>query len=132
MHRFALAALRLVVVFSAIPAFAAEPIVVNLFPGKSPADVGLKEKESTKIHPSPIVGPTPLISNVTKPTLTVYEAPSASNTGTAMITAPVKFSLLMRFSAVVRKSVCRASSTVFAPVVPLWPEITPGSSSTLL
>ena len=81
MHRFALAVSWLVVSFTAVPAFAAEPIVVDLWPGKPPADVGLKEKESSRIYQSPLVGPTKLITNVTKPTLTIYQAPWDKNTG---------------------------------------------------
>ena len=88
MHRFALAASLLVVLFNTIAAFAAEPIVIDLWPGKPPADVGLKEKESSQIFQSPLVGPTKLISNVTKPTLTIYQAPREKNTGTAMIICP--------------------------------------------
>ncbi len=88
MHRIALAVSRLVVLFIAIPAFAAEPIVVNLWPGKPPGDVGIKEKEKSFIHPDRIVGPTKLITNVTKPTLTIYPAPREKNTGTAMIICP--------------------------------------------
>src|SRR5690349_13009531 len=87
-HRFAFPAMRLVVLFIAIPAFAAEPIVIDLWPGKPPADVGLKETESTLIHPSPLVGPTKLVTNVTKPTLTIYPARWDKNTGTAMIIVP--------------------------------------------
>ncbi len=88
MHRFAFAVIRLAVAFIAVPSFAADPIVIDLWPGKSPADVGLKEKESTLIFPSVIVSPTKLVTNVTKPTLTVYPAPQENNTGTAMIIVP--------------------------------------------
>ena len=88
MHRFASAVIRLAIAFIAVPSFAADPIVIDLWPGKSPADVGLKEKESTLIFPSVIVSPTKLVTNVTKPTLTVYPAPQENNTGTAMIIVP--------------------------------------------
>ena len=54
------------------PALAAEPLVVDLWPGKVPADVGIKGQETSRIHPSPLVGPTKLITNVTRPTLTIY------------------------------------------------------------
>jgi acetyl esterase/lipase len=87
-HRIVFAVSLLVVSCITIPAFAAEPIVIDLWPGKPPADVGLKEKESSRIIDSPLVGPTKLISNVTKPTLTIYQAPWDKNTGTAMIICP--------------------------------------------
>jgi len=87
-HRIAFAVSRLVVVFIAIPAFAADPIAVDLWPGKPPADVGLKEKELSRIFDAPIVGNTKLVTNVTKPTLTIYQAPREQNTGTAMIICP--------------------------------------------
>jgi acetyl esterase/lipase len=65
-----------------------EPLVVNLWPGATPGDVGIKGQETSRIHQSPLVGPTRLITNVTKPTLTIYQPPRAMNTGTAMIICP--------------------------------------------
>lgn len=65
----------------------AEPLIVDLWPGKPPQDAGLTAEESSRIYDSPIVGPTKLISNVTKPTLTVYR-PAKDNTKTAMIICP--------------------------------------------
>src|SRR4029079_13476142 len=67
---------------------AAEPLVVDLWPGKTPADIGIPGEESSRIFQSPIVGPTKLITNVTKPTLTIYPPDAAKNTGTAMIILP--------------------------------------------
>ena len=61
---------------------------VNLWPDKTPGDVGIKGEEKIRIHNSPLVGPTKLITNVSKPTLTIYRAPSDRNTGTAMIICP--------------------------------------------
>lgn len=69
-------------------AVAADPIVVDLWPGKTPGDVGIKGEEKSRIHPSPLVGPTKLITNVSKPTLTVYLPPREKNTGTAMVICP--------------------------------------------
>ena len=60
MFRIVFAAL----LFVAIPAFAAEPLVVDLWPGKTPGDVGIKGEETRRIHQSPLVGPTTLITNV--------------------------------------------------------------------
>src|SRR5262249_31233156 len=56
----------------ALPAFATEPVVVDLWPGKTPSDAGIRGEETSRIHKSPLVGPTKLITNVSKPTLTVY------------------------------------------------------------
>ena len=74
--------------FTAVPAFAAEPLVVELWPGKVPGDVGITGQETSRIHQSPLVGPTRLITNVSKPTLTIYQPPREKNTGTAMIICP--------------------------------------------
>lgn len=81
-------ALLLVALFAAAPALAGEPLVVEVWPGKTPGDVGIKGEEKSRIHNSPLVGPTKLITNVTKPTLTVYRPDKAKNTGTAMIICP--------------------------------------------
>src|SRR5437763_4326758 len=72
----------------AFAARAAEPLVVDLWPGKTPGDVGISGEEKSRIHPSPLVGPTKLITNVTKPTLTVYQPEKDKNTGTAMLICP--------------------------------------------
>jgi acetyl esterase/lipase len=88
MHRFALAISLLVGSFVTIPAFAGEPLVVDLWPGKTPGDVGIKGQETSRIHQSPLVGPTKLITNVTRPTLTVYRPDADKNTGTAMVICP--------------------------------------------
>ena len=68
--------------------FAAQPIVVDLWPGKTPGDIGIPGEEKSRIYQSRIVGPTKLVTNVTKPTLTVYPAPAEKNSGTAMIICP--------------------------------------------
>ena len=78
----------LIVLFVSIPTLAAEPKIIDLWPGKTPGDVGIKGQETSRIHQSPLVGPTKLITNVTKPTLTVYPAPKDRNTGTAMLICP--------------------------------------------
>jgi acetyl esterase/lipase len=85
-QRFALA---LLVGSTLIPrASAAEPQVVKLWPGKTPGDAGIKRPESSRIHLSPLVGPTKLITNVSEPTLTVYRPAGGKNTGTAMVICP--------------------------------------------
>ena len=88
MHRIALAVTLLLGSSATTPAPAAEPLVVDLWPGKTPGDVGIKGEETSRIHPSPIVGTTRLITNVTKPTLTIYRPAADKNTGTAMVICP--------------------------------------------
>src|SRR3954471_14586812 len=87
-HRIACAVTLLTGLFLTIAASAAEPLVVDVWPGKTPADAGIKGEETSRIHKSPLVGPTRLITNVTKPTLTVYRPPAGMNTGTAMVICP--------------------------------------------
>jgi acetyl esterase/lipase len=87
-HRIAFAIVLLTGWFVAIPAYTAEPLVVDLWPGKVPGDVGIKGQETSRIHQSPLVGPTKLITNVTKPTLTIYQPAREKNTGTAMVICP--------------------------------------------
>jgi acetyl esterase/lipase len=71
-----------------IPASAADPVVVDVWPGKPPADAGIKGEETSRVHQSPIVGPTRLITNVTRPTLTIYRPAKEKNTRTAMVICP--------------------------------------------
>jgi len=87
-HRIAFVVSLLAGVCAAIPAFAAEPLVVDVWPGKAPGDVGIKGEETSRIHQSPLVGPTKLITNVTRPTLTIYQPAKDKNTGTAMLICP--------------------------------------------
>ena len=74
--------------FACQEVIAAEPMVIDVWPGKTPGDVGIPGTETSRIHQSPLVGPTKLITNVTRPTLTVYRAAEDKNTGTAMIICP--------------------------------------------
>lgn len=74
--------------FVNLSALAAAPEVIDVWPGKTPGDVGISGEETSRIHQSPLVGPTKLITNVTKPTLTIYPAPKETNTGTAMVICP--------------------------------------------
>ncbi|HEY2158714.1 MAG TPA: alpha/beta hydrolase, partial [Isosphaeraceae bacterium] len=88
MHRIAFTVALLVGWFVTVAALAAEPLVVDLWPGKTPGDVGIPGQETRRIHPSPLAGPTRLITNVTRPTLTVYRPAADQNTGTAMVICP--------------------------------------------
>jgi acetyl esterase/lipase len=68
---------------------AAEPVVVPLWPGAAPGDTGIAGEELVKMYESAILkGPTKLITNVTKPTLTIYSPPKDWNSGTAMLICP--------------------------------------------
>lgn len=89
MRRFAAAVSLLIGVFATCATLAAEPLVVDLWPGKTPGDVGITGEESSRIYQSAMIGgPTKLITNVSKPTLTIYPAPKGMNTGTAMVICP--------------------------------------------
>jgi acetyl esterase/lipase len=74
--------------FLVTAACARDPQIVDLWPGKTPGDVGIKGQETSRIHQSPLVGPTKLITNVSKPTLTIYPLAREKNTGTAMVICP--------------------------------------------
>ena len=88
MCRISLAVVPLAGMLLTWTAVAAEPLVLDLWPAKPPGDVGIRGEETSRIHPSPLVGPTKLITNVSKPTLTIYQPPKDKNTGTAMIICP--------------------------------------------
>jgi acetyl esterase/lipase len=88
MHRIACAIALLAGPFATVPASGGDPIVVDLWPEKVPGDVGIKGRETSRIHQSPLVGPTKLITNVSKPTLTIYRPAPDRNTGTAMVICP--------------------------------------------
>ena len=62
--------------------------VMELWPGPVPGDVGIDGEEKSRIHDSRYVGNTLLITNVTRPSLTVHLPPPEKNTGTAMLICP--------------------------------------------
>jgi acetyl esterase/lipase len=70
------------------PVRTGEPLVLDLWPGKVPGDVGIERPETRRIHQAPLVGPTLLITGVSKPTLTVYRPDAEKNNGTAMLICP--------------------------------------------
>jgi hypothetical protein len=89
MPRIASVVSLLIVTLLPRAAYPAEPLVVDLWPGKVPGDVGIDGKENSRIYQSPILGgPTRLITNVTKPSLTIYRPAADKNTGTAMLICP--------------------------------------------
>lgn len=69
-------------------------LVVDLWPGKPPGDVGIAGAEKVfelqvKGQPYLVGGkPTKWVTNVSKPTLTVFPAPKDKNTGIAMLICP--------------------------------------------
>lgn len=71
-----------------------QPLVVDLWPGKPPGDVGISGAEKVfelqvKGQPYLVGGkPTKWVTNVSKPTLTVFPAPKDKNTGVAMLICP--------------------------------------------
>ena len=88
MRGLTIAAALLAGVVMILPGEAAEPLVVELWPGKVPGDIGISGNETSRIYESPLVGPTRLVTNVSRPTLTIYRPPQAMNTGAAMIICP--------------------------------------------
>ncbi len=88
MRKISLVSFPFIFFLMACAGIAADPLVIDVWPDKVPGDIGIKGEESSRIHPSPLVGPTQLITNVTKPTLTVYQAAKDKNTGTAMLICP--------------------------------------------
>lgn len=89
MRSIASAASLLVGMFSACAAFAAEPLVIDLWPGKMPGDAGIAGEEKSFEYQSEILGgPTKLVTNVSQPTLTVYRADQAKAPATAMLICP--------------------------------------------
>ena len=88
MRRPLLATILLLAVLPATFVRAAEPIVIDLWPGKPAGDPGITAEESSRIYESKIVGPTKLITNVSKPTLTIHSPPKEKQNGTAMIICP--------------------------------------------
>ena len=70
------------------------PLVVDIWPGKAPDDAGIAGEEKfieLKVGGKPyeVAGkPTHWITNVRKPTLTIYPAPKDNNTGVAMLICP--------------------------------------------
>ena len=65
-----------------------DPKTYELWPGKVPGDVGIDGEEYYSIHDTVIVGKTGLVTNVTRPAITVYLPADNANTGTAMLICP--------------------------------------------
>ena len=78
----------LLVCVLAIPAMAAEPVVVELWPGKAPGETGNVGEEKFQ---DPKAGETPALkrlTNVSKPTITITKPKAEIDTGAAVVIAP--------------------------------------------
>src|SRR5262245_35927440 len=88
-----LALLAALASFSPLPA-ADKPLVLDLWPGKAPDELG--EIGPEKVVASPkltrkeveVTESTRMITNVTRPTITVYRPAKEKDTGAAMIICP--------------------------------------------
>lgn len=69
----------------AAAALAAEPTVIPIWPGPPPGTESWTQTESEEVSPKDSIR---RVSNVTRPTLTVYLPDAASATGTAMVICP--------------------------------------------
>ncbi|MHB8523951.1 MAG: alpha/beta hydrolase [Limisphaerales bacterium] len=84
----------LVSLLVACSAAAAEPSVVDVWPGKAPEETGTIGPERFRMSPAldhkqvEVTEPTRMITDVTKPTLTIYRPAKEKNTGTAMLICP--------------------------------------------
>jgi acetyl esterase/lipase len=71
-----------------------KPLVVELWPGKAPDEIGNIGDELVRMSPKldkkqvEVTEPTRLITNVTKPTITVHRPAKDKDTGAAMIICP--------------------------------------------
>jgi acetyl esterase/lipase len=95
MRRFAGAIALFLCMWTACPAAAADkPLVIELWPGKIPEDVGDIGPEKVRMSPMhtanevEITEPTRLITNVSKPTIAVYRPAKDKDTGAAVIICP--------------------------------------------
>jgi acetyl esterase/lipase len=83
-----------IVLFVACNAIAAEPLVVEIWPGKVPDESGGIGPERVRMSPKldrkqvEVTEPTRMITGVTKPTITIYRPAVEKNTGTAMLICP--------------------------------------------
>ena len=94
MHPFKSVAATLFASVVAWSASAAEPLVVEIWPGKVPDETGNIGPERFRMSPAldrkqvEVTEPTRMITDVTKPTLTIYRPPKEKETGTAILICP--------------------------------------------
>jgi acetyl esterase/lipase len=77
----------LLVLFPA-PLLAADPVVLDLWPGQPPGETGAVGPETEQEPSKPGQRPVKRITNVTKPTLSVFRPAKEKDTGAAVIVAP--------------------------------------------
>ena len=76
------------------PASGDEPLVVELWPGKAPDEPGNIGAEKFLMSPKlerkqvEVTEPTKMVTNVTKPTITIYRPAKDKDTGTAVLICP--------------------------------------------
>src|SRR5438034_3519454 len=95
MSRFAAVVSLVAWTWLVLPAAAADnPQVVELWPGKAPDEPGTIGAELVRMSPKQtrdkceVTEPTRLVTNVTKPTLTIYRPAKDKDTGTAVLICP--------------------------------------------
>ena len=93
--RFILVVFLVVSICMVLPAVGAEkPKVVEVWPGRPPEESGDIGEEMIRMSPKldrkqvEVTEPTRLVTNVTKPTLTIYPPIKDKNTGTAILICP--------------------------------------------
>lgn len=75
------------VLWSSVVGAAEKPLVVEVWPGEAPGEKGDLGEEKT-LPPRQGELPVTRLTNVTRPTLTVYQPPKDKNTGTAVVICP--------------------------------------------
>jgi acetyl esterase/lipase len=71
-----------------------KPLVIDLWPGKAPDETGDIGAETVQMSPKldkkqvEVTEPTKMVTNVTKPTITIYRPAKEKDTGTAMLICP--------------------------------------------
>src|SRR5881397_22889 len=94
MNPFIAVAAMLVSLIVAWSAAAAEPLVLEIWPGKVPDESGDIGAERFRMSPAldrkqvEVTEPTRMITDVTKPTLTIYRPPKEKDCGTAILICP--------------------------------------------
>src|ERR1700730_14120184 len=95
MKRSASTVCLIVCLCAAAPISAADkPLVVELWPGKAPEETGTIGPETVRMSPRldkkqvEVTEPTRLVTNVTKPSITIYRPAKDKDTGTAMVICP--------------------------------------------
>jgi acetyl esterase/lipase len=79
-----------VMLFLSLPAFAAEvkPVEISIWPGAAPGEKGGLPEEGFQPPKAGETSPIPRLTNVSKPTITVYRPTAELDTGAAVLIAP--------------------------------------------